>query len=251
MWDQISDDVGESYRWMQNYGIPNSKVLGKLGCLVLSKILESGSAERHYKIQKLMMRGQRANLGPERAKKQGLCYSRYMETKWRNRSAKLSAAGIMWEDEDFISCKLDKFCRDLAMDMVVGDDDEPVRRFNAWQEQWEKRKIGPQGDSVFEARLVRKYGGLKWVDCDEGDILCKSHPDHMWFEKKRGQNRYHVIGMNEGYNQKMAPQNQEDKWSLWSCDEALYTQIAEYYEDRADEVKVIKKDDDGAESDAD
>ena len=33
--------------------------------------------------------------------------------------------------------------------------------------------------------------------------------------------------------------------------EALYTQIAEYYEDRADEVKVIKKDDDGAESDAD
>ena len=73
----------------------------------------------------------------------------------------------------------------------------------------------------------------------------------MWFEKKRGQNRYHVIGMNEGYNQKMAPQNQEDKWSLWSCDEALYTQIADYYEDRADEVKVIKKDDDGAESDAD
>ena len=221
MWDQISDDVGESYRWMQNYGIPNSKVLGKLGCLVLSKILGSGSAERHYKIQKLMMRGQRANLGPERAKKQGLCYSRYMETKWRNRSAKLSAAGVMWEDEDFISCKLDKL------------------------------KIGPQGDSVFEARLVRKYGGLKWVDCDEGDILCKSHPDHMWFEKKRGQNRYHVIGMNEGYNQKMAPQNQEDKWSLWMRDEALYTQIAEYYEDKADEVKVIKKDDDGEESDAD
>ena len=60
------------------------------------------------------MRGQRANLGPERAKKQGLCYSRYMEGKWRTRSAKLSAAGVMWEDEDFISCKLDKFCRDFS-----------------------------------------------------------------------------------------------------------------------------------------
>ena len=85
MWDQISDDVGESYRWMQNYGIPNSKVLGKLGCLVLSKILGSGSVERHYKIQKLMMRGQHANLGLERAKTQGLCHSCYMEMKWRNR----------------------------------------------------------------------------------------------------------------------------------------------------------------------
>ena len=69
---------------------------------------------------------------------------------------------------------------------------EAVRVFRAWKEGWEKKKIGPKGDSVFEARLGRKYGGLSWLDCDMGDVLMTANPDNMWFDKKHGNNEYHV-----------------------------------------------------------
>ena len=41
-----------------------------------------------------------------------------------------------------------------------------VRIFRAWVETWETDKIGPNGDALFEARLVRKYGSLKWINPD-------------------------------------------------------------------------------------
>ena len=36
-----------------------------------------------------------------------------------------------------------------------------------WEEEWEKMKVGPSGHVKLEARLVRKYRGLKWLDPDK------------------------------------------------------------------------------------
>ena len=35
-----------------------------------------------------------------------------------------------------------------------------ARIFWAWEEEWEKVPIGPNGDDILETRLVRKYGGF-------------------------------------------------------------------------------------------
>ena len=131
MWLMTSDDLPESHRWHQIYTLNCTKVLGKLACLVLSKVLGSGSAERMFKIQKLMSRGQRAGLSMARSKKQGLVYSRYQEMKCRNRVKKLSVAGVLWEDNDFESCKLDEYCHETEQGTVVNGDGEIVRVFRA------------------------------------------------------------------------------------------------------------------------
>ena len=82
---------------------------------------------------------------------------------------------------------------------------EAVRVFRAWKEGWEKKKVGPKGDSVFEAMLVRKHGGLSWLDCDMGDVLMTANPDNMWFDKKHGNNEYHVHATKVGYDKTKDP----------------------------------------------
>ena len=36
-----------------------------------------------------------------------------------------------------------------------------VAIFCAWVKTWETKKIGTNGDAIFESRLVRKYGSFK------------------------------------------------------------------------------------------
>ncbi len=50
----------------------------------------------------------------------------------------LSTAGKMWDDIDFVSMKMDEYCKDL--EARVGDVDEPMiptRVVRLWQERWE------------------------------------------------------------------------------------------------------------------
>ena len=80
---------------------PHNKVLGKLACLVQSKILGIGTAERNWKQVKLMKSGQQSSIGSEKCKKQVALYGIYQQTKARARAAKLSFAGKLWEEADF------------------------------------------------------------------------------------------------------------------------------------------------------
>jgi hypothetical protein len=50
-------------RWHHTWTLPRTKVLGKLACLNLSKILGIGTAERNWKQVKKNKYGDRANLG--------------------------------------------------------------------------------------------------------------------------------------------------------------------------------------------
>ena len=234
MWSLATDL--EEHRWYQSYMIPKTvtKVLGPLGCLVLSKVLGSGSAERLWKIKKMLKSGQRSSLGIEKAKKQALIYARYQESRAKLKVAKQSAAGTLWEDEDFKCCKMNEFCQEIVDGLPQEEDQDEggVRVLRAWQEGWEKRKVGPQGDSIFQARLVRKYGGLCWTDPDHGDTLRTAHPDQMFFQKKKGNNQYHVFAMKDGYDRSRVPDKQDEEWDVWAFDMPLYDQITEYYEDK-------------------
>jgi len=48
-WITAKEPDLKAYRWHQKYSLPVTQVLGKLACLVLSKILGIGTAERNWK----------------------------------------------------------------------------------------------------------------------------------------------------------------------------------------------------------
>ena len=134
------------------------------------------------------------------------------------------------------------------------DEDDDHRVFRAWPERWEGKKIGKNGCAVLEARLAKKYGGLKWWDIDEPEegsgkdrkkgeepprSLRTAHPTKMYFTKGgkgEGKNRYSVIGMKEGFDLSKSLEDNDDYFDVWDRNEDFFGQIVEYYEHRP-EVK--------------
>jgi hypothetical protein len=193
MWMSAKGDQVQAHRWHQKYTLPRTKALGRLACLVTSKILGIGTAERNWKQYKKIKSGERTNLHPEAAKKITCIYGAYQQTKARKRMSKLSVAGKLWSDDDFHCLKMDQFCGDLATSL---DDDAKLRArrpFRNWREQWEMPigGIPPSGDALLHAKLKNKYEGVMLlydgVPHQVHDVL---------FEKKRGDNRYFLLGIN-------------------------------------------------------
>ena len=142
------------------------KVLGKLACLVLSKILGIGTAERNWKQVKYIKSGLRSSTGTEKVKKQTALYGQYQEIKSRAKQMKLSSAGKLWEENDFKSLKMDEYCKDM-WESLDGEE-RHWKMFRNWQETWEQKKIGPSGDVMLQEKLKVKYVGLK-LDENEGE----------------------------------------------------------------------------------
>ena len=63
------------HNWHQNYSLLFMDVLGKLVCLVRSKILGIGTAERNWKQVKAVKVGQWTNTSTTKAKHQLMIYS--------------------------------------------------------------------------------------------------------------------------------------------------------------------------------
>ena len=62
-----------------------------------------------------------------------------------------------------------------------------------------------------EARLLRKYGGLKWLNPDK-NLVFTARTEVMIFEKKRGDNQYHVFGVAGGYDLDVEREKQPGLW---------------------------------------
>jgi hypothetical protein len=63
--------------WHYTWTLLRTKVLGKLACLVLSKILEIGTAKRNWKQVEKIKDGDRANLGTKVTAKITNLYEQY------------------------------------------------------------------------------------------------------------------------------------------------------------------------------
>ena len=137
--------------------------------------------------------------------------------------------------------KMDAFCSEITESMKL-DSVEPPRIFCAWEETWEKVQVGPVGDGLLEQRFLRKYGGLKWVD-DKDNQRYTARRDFMFFQKKRGDNQYWIMGVREGYDVQMEPDDQKQLWECWERTDDFYEMITKYYEDEPS-VKVFQKTDD-------
>jgi hypothetical protein len=167
IWIMAADENAKAYRWHYKYSLPTTKVSGKLACLVLSKILGIGTAERNWKQVKAVKSGQRVNTGIDKMKKQVLIYAHYQQTRAQARMTKLAAAGKLWEDEDFASMKMDPFCKEIKESLQAEQTEKAVRILRLWQERWrwelQKRKplflpVGKFAPSVCPSHHCSKIG---------------------------------------------------------------------------------------------
>jgi len=76
-----ADDNCKAYRWHFKYSCQQTKVLGKLACLVLSKILGIVTAEQNWKQVKAVKSGQRVNTSIDKTRKQVLIYAQYQQMR--------------------------------------------------------------------------------------------------------------------------------------------------------------------------
>jgi hypothetical protein len=140
MWDAARGDDVKAYRWHHRYSLQGTKVLGKVACLVLSKILGIGNAKRNWKQIKYIKSGLHSHTDTDRVKKKAALYGQYQQVKACGKQTKLcSAAGKLWEEKDFKSLKMDEYCKDMWQ-LLDGADEQPVRMFRNWQETWEKKR---------------------------------------------------------------------------------------------------------------
>jgi hypothetical protein len=226
-------------------------VLGRLACIVQSKILGIGSAERNWKQVKKIKRGDRARTGIDKTAKQELIYAQSQMLRAKLRKTSLSCAGKLWEDSDFDCMKMDEYCRDLQVDASAALQNDAVecvriRNVKLWQERWEvpKRYMG-KGRTQLEARLEKKYVGLKLREM-EGDwrVFTIDMIDlHGCRDKVY---RFHAV--TKSYNEDLDDRDDEncDKFEFYAFSAKTYLCIAEYYKDHPNEdgVRIFTTDDD-------
>ena len=51
-------------------------------------------------------------------------------------------AGKLWDDKDFEVCKMDPYCSEINEALKDKREEENIRVFRAWEESWEKKKLG-------------------------------------------------------------------------------------------------------------
>ncbi len=138
IWMVAAKQDTEGFCWHAKYSIETTEVLGRLACLVLSKILGIGIAEKNWKQVKKVKKGDRARTGVDKTTKQVLIFLQHQMMCGALRRTALSTAGKLWNHNNFASMKMDEYCKDL--EAKVGNVDKPMiptRVVRLWQERWE------------------------------------------------------------------------------------------------------------------
>ena len=152
-----ADETTKAYKWHYKYSYHQTKVLGKLACLVLSKILGIGTAQQNWKQFKAVKSGQRVNIMIDKTKKQVLVYAQYQQMRAQARQKKLSLAGKLWDDNDFASMKMDQYCKEIKDSLDINEEDEQqsVKIVRLLEEtwDWERKKLTPRGHPIHSSSM--------------------------------------------------------------------------------------------------
>jgi hypothetical protein len=137
MWYAVGkSDFVVACRWHHTWMLSRTKVLGKLACLVLFKILGIGTAEHNWKqVKKIKITN---------------VYGQYQQVKLCNRDDQRSSVGRLWTEEDLHCKKMDVFCADIVDSLDTDARIQNMRTFRNWNEDWQQpsKGVGPRGDAV-------------------------------------------------------------------------------------------------------
>jgi hypothetical protein len=239
-----SNDIAEnrSHMWHKKYTLKDTQVLGPLGCRVTSKLTGMGNAERCWAAVKHLKDGKRSHLSPAMATMQATVYGAAcaeraaLESKFKEHREITS-----WEDTDLERLGMPYLDVQALVQATI-----PVRLYNCWTEDWETECIHTsQPNSVNAAKLLAKYGGLRFGDGDKHDLdnycLYTIHDSKLYHYKGRGNRQYWLIGCHDGYE----TDGEEDKTH---CPDAQWFEISddfhgavyEYYRANPDpKVRIV------------
>jgi hypothetical protein len=116
-----------------------------------------------------------------------------------------------------------------------------ARLFNAWIEDWEEDAI-KRKDPVNEAKLLKKYGGLHWLDPDNNNIELFSERNYMyWHRSFRQGSGYTLIAYDEFY--RADDDNKAQHTEPWCITNDLIELIADYYRNNPtlDKIIIVEK----------
>jgi hypothetical protein len=264
IWVSAANDETMSHEWHKRYSLPHTKVFGDVACVSTPTSLGMGQAERIWKIVKANKKGNRSKMSPDKSKKQAIISAAYSHKKNEARRKAAQRAGVLWTDEDFKFCKLDKYLA-APVDQLLRQ--RIFRVFKAYREPWEKVQFGPKGDDIHEAMVSAKYGGLKYKDADVGGRVgtflmnnctqltkCMKSGPRKTQEQKAGKGRgyfYTVMGVYDGYKQGLIHEKQDEMtYDLWERDWTFYEMIVDYYKEHPDpEIQIVEAPKEGEQED--
>ena len=228
IWQSEEIKQGNCHLWHKMYSVPFTKVFGRVACRVCSKPLGCGLAERTWGSFKHLKSGKRSHLSGDKSQKQATIFgsacidrARALETAEESQG---QVVETRWTDAD------------IAFQMGLEDWEvaprnvpvfiRPKRLFRAWIEDWEYECIHHK-DPVAEARLLQKYGGLRWIDPDENE-LCVADENQMEWQGGRNGAGWCILGI------RMRDQAMEP-WTL----EVVIDEMAEYEQPMEMNVEII------------
>ena len=100
IWADTTFENNESHVWHQKCSLEQTKVLGEVACIVTSKMLGIGNAERAWRTAKSVMTGQRVNIGSEKAKKAAILNGAAGIELAKLRRINQEKNSEIWTDED-------------------------------------------------------------------------------------------------------------------------------------------------------
>lgn len=196
VWSSPHCKEGNSHIWHYQYSRPWNRELSYVACRVTSKLLGIGSAERCWGDVKHLKSNKRSHLSATTAKQQSMIYGSYCLQKAR---IKRQARADITEEQDFASLDLFDDYTYFSDDMI--DDKEVIsklelvnakkvarastaqfvnncledafharRKFKCFTEPWERRALVDK-DPTFKHKLLKKFGGVRYVNPDIGPII--------------------------------------------------------------------------------
>ena len=160
-----------------------------MACRVTSKILGIGAAERNWGDVKRLKCKQRSHLQGDKVKKQatlygGACLER--ARRFREEQKEDSSSYYSWNSDDIgQNLGLEEWGVDIPVNSLFPLPSNEGRFFNAWKEDWEVPLIMKKDDPVAEAKLAKKYGGLKFIDVDR-QLEYVTDEDELEYSNRNG-----------------------------------------------------------------
>jgi len=237
-----------SHFWHAKNSVHCTSVFGKLACVVTSKIIGIGNAERQWRDVKQLKQGQRSHLSSSAVRMQATLYGDHCAKVAAVRRDRIIAAkgqskkGLcLWEDKDLDACGLDAFGIDIEKQIEKTKPSKKIQ-FKCWREEWEDENAKTK-DPVITQKFLLKYKHISWLDIDN-DVILTHHPKEMaWASAKPA--GIAAFGLKEGYDMELdKTEDQVDHYEIWVLNEDFYDCVTEFYKRFPNpRIEIIQHDD--------
>ncbi len=196
IWILANKDDLSAHLWHNYYSV-HTNILWLLACHVCSKVLGIGCAEQSWKKVKKNMIKDLIRLSTVTAKMQATIAGIHLaEINKEDHSKQMPRCCLGWWQlwDTWFGCALSfPWCCPRWWDQTKN-----CPRFWTCLKDWEDVNTKPHGDIVLEQRILRKYGGLQFVD----PFHCKEfivHQDQASIEKEKWKNWYELFCILDGF----------------------------------------------------